>query len=126
MPEINQVIEAYIKLRDARDAMKKKHTQELRPILDNMEKLEGWLHRKLNADNLKNFSGQAGTAFLKKRTSVKVMDRDVYFQFVRDRNAWSFLEARANPTEVQEFMDEHGAPPPGVDVTVEEVCQVRR
>lgn len=126
MADVNDVIAAYIKLRDERDSIKERHKGELRPVLDKMEKLENWLHRKLNNDGLKNFKGKAGTAFLKNRTSVTVKDREVFFDFVREQERWDLIDTRASSTAVQDFMEEHEAPPPGVDVRTEEVCQVRR
>lgn len=125
-PKIDAVVAAYIKLRDHKDEVKSRHKDELAPINEQMAKLEGWLHRELNAQGVDSFKTKAGTAFVQKATSVTVAEWDVTLPFIREHDLWDLLEARVSKSAVQDYVESTKEVPPGVNVRVEEVVRVRR
>jgi hypothetical protein len=125
--KINDAIERYIKLRDKKAEIKKRHAAEL-------EKYETAL-KKLEAGFLKLFekSGQTsakvngvGIAFVKERTSDKVTDRAAFLRFVKSNDAFDFVESRVSKAALDEYIEEHGDMPPGVSRSTERVVNVRR
>lgn len=124
--DVNEVIAAYIKLRDARDAMKKKHTEELAPITTRMEKVEAWLQTHLLNLGIESVKGAAGTAFLKQVTSATLEDGEAFFKHVQATGQWELLERRCAKSVVEDYVAQNGEPPPGVKWSATQVCQVRR
>jgi hypothetical protein len=126
MPQVDDVIAGYISLRDQKEATVKKHKEELGPINLKMDKVAAWLQKQLVEQGLQNFKGKSGVAFLQTDTSVKVEDFDALLSWIKDNNAWFFLEKRAAKTVVQEYVEAHGEVPPGLNISSEVVVHVRK
>jgi hypothetical protein len=120
------MIEKYVKLRDRKKAIEERHKQELAPFNDLMSRLEGWLLEALNAANLSSMRSPHGTAFKSDRTSAKVTDWQQTLAFIRANNAWDLLEARVSKNAALDIIKETKQPIPGVETSVEVVCNVRR
>lgn len=123
---IDDVIGAYVALRDLIDETTKRHKEELAPHREKMAKIEAWLQNQLQTQGLQNFKGKSGTAFLKNVTGATVADWDATLPFIRDNNLWEMLERRVSKSVVEDYIEAHGEVPPGVNFTNETVVQVRR
>jgi len=126
MPQVDDVIAGYLRLREQKDALSKKHKEELAPVVENMMKIEGWLQRQLLDQGLQNFKGKSGVAFLQSNTSVTVEDRNAMLNWVRENEAWDFLESRVSKSVVQDYMESTQEVPPGISVKTEQVVRVRQ
>ena len=126
MPTIDSAVEAYVKLRDEKDAIKKRHSAELKPLNDKMFKLENWLLTQLQAQNANSMNTPHGTCYQSKRTSSKVQDWDEILTFIRENDLWHVLERRVSKSAIEEYVEAHGELPPGVSLTTEIVCNIRR
>jgi hypothetical protein len=124
--DVNQVIAAYVTLRDKKEALKKKQAEEMAPLSERMTKLEAWLQNHLNKQNLKTLRGEAGTAFIKEVTSATVEDGEAFFEFVKSTEKWELIDRRCSKSVVDAYFQTFGTLPPGIKYTREEVCQVRR
>jgi hypothetical protein len=124
--DVDQVVAAYISLRDKRDALKKKQSLEMEPITSRMQKVEAWLQNHLNTQNIRSLKSASGTAFLKEVSSATVEDREAFMNFVRENNLWEFLDSRCSKSVVDDYVQQTGNLPPGIKYSREEVCQVRR
>jgi hypothetical protein len=122
----DDVVAAYIKLRDIKGNIERKHKEELKPINDNMHKLENWLASKLQEQGAESFKTKHGTAFFQTASSATVKDWAETLKFVQSKNEWSFLEARVNKTAVRDYIESTGNVPPGVDYRETVVVRVRR
>ena len=122
----NEIIEAYIKLRDMKKALKAKHTEELAPIRENMGHIESAMLAILNERGAQNSKTEVGTAFKTTRTSATVKDRDAFLNYVIDHSAWALLTNNVSKVEVEAITELTGAPPPGIDVSREIVVQFRK
>jgi hypothetical protein len=123
----DQVIQAYLHLRDKKDEIKEIQQKQLAPLNEQIQKLEAWLLSKLQAEGLKNLKSEKGTAFTQMATSVTCSDFAATLAWIKEHNAWDFLEARVSKTVVQEFMENNaGQIPPGVNVKQEVEVRVRR
>jgi hypothetical protein len=123
---IDDVIKAYVALRDKLDATVKRQKEEVAPIREQMGKIENWLQNQLQTQGLQNFKGASGTAFLKEVSSATVEDWDATLAFIKEQGAWELLERRVSKTVVEDFVESTGNIPPGVNLKRETVVQVRR
>lgn len=123
---VDKVIERYISLRDEADEIKKRHTEELAQLKNNMTKLEAWLQNHLQTQGLQSFKGTSGTAFTKEVSSATVEDRAAFFDFAINQGNTELLDARCSKTVVDEYVETHGTPPPGVKYSKALIVQVRR
>jgi hypothetical protein len=126
MVDVNEVVQAYIVLRDARDALKKKQADDMIPITSKMQKLEGWLQNYLTGNKVNSLKVDSGTAFLKEVSSATVEDGEAFIEFVRASGMWELIERRCAKSVVDDYVEQHGTLPPGVKYSRETVCQVRR
>lgn len=120
-----KVIKAYLKTRDKRDEMRRRHKEELKPINEQLEKLGAWLHRKLLHDNLQNIRSKDGTAFLKEEVKVTVEDWDLAVGFIKANNAFDLLERRISKSAYEDY-EREGITVPGVKVSREKEVHVQR
>jgi hypothetical protein len=123
---VDDVVAAYVKLRDAKTEMARRHKDELEPICTGMEKLENWLQKRLLEQGADSFKTKHGTAFFQSATSATVKDWNATLDFILTNQEWSFLEARVNKTAVKDYIETTGDAPPGVDYKETLVVRVRR
>lgn len=120
-----KVIEAFVTLRDQKEALAKRHKEEMAPINENMTKCQAWLHQRLLADNLQNFSSPLAVAFFKEHTEVKVQDWNAVLGHIQETNTWDLLERRISKTAYVDYKAA-GQDIPGVTYTTEKVVHVQR
>lgn len=124
--KVDEVVAAYVKLRDIKEAKKRKHSEELAPINEKMQVIESWLQNHLQVEGVDSMKTKAGTAFLQTSSSATVKDWGATLDFVKQNDEWSFLEARVNKTAVKDFIASTGEVPPGVKYEETIVTRVRR
>ncbi len=118
MSHADKFIAAYLTLRARKAELEARHKEEIKAITEPMEKIEAALQKIMLEVGVKALPSTAGTAYLSSLTSVTVDDWDQYLEFVRENEAWEFLEKRANKTSVEQYAAAHAnAAPPGVNLT---------
>lgn len=123
---MDRAVETYIKLRDAKDKIRDRHKDELKPVGDAMLKLEGWMQNQLLAAGGQNMKTPHGTAYLKDVESVTVKDWAATLEWIKENGEFDFLEARVSKSATRDFLESTGELPPGVAMTRTVVTQVRR
>lgn len=116
-PTDEQLIAHYIKIRDAKTALKKLHDKALEPYDQNMAAIELAMLKRLNDRNAQNSKTDAGTAFKKLSTSATVKDRDAFLNYIRDHGAWDLLTNHVSKESVEAILELTGSPPDGVETT---------
>lgn len=125
MITIDAAIKAYIKLRNQEKDLKAKHKEELDPIGRNMAKLEAFILQQAQAQNVKSFRTDYGTAFLSTKDSATVADWDSLFKFIMENEAFDMLEKRVSKLAVRSHLDTHNELPPGVNYSTSLEVTVR-
>lgn len=115
--KIEDMIGAYIKLRDKKQADEKAHKTRMAKLTALMREIEDRIQAHFNETGASSIRTSCGTAYSTVRLSARVDDQEAFRQFVESQGAWGILEARANKSAVAEYLDEHGEPPPGVSIT---------
>lgn len=126
MATMDQVIAAYLKLKAEKEIMAKRHKEEMAPLTDKLNKLMMWCHQQLNSQGQKNARVDSGTAFLQTDVSVTVDDWDTVIDFIKEQGLWAMLERRVSKGVVQEYIEATGTVPPGVKISSEVSCHIRK
>lgn len=124
--KVDEVIALYIAKRDEKTALKKVYDDAVEDINVLLKKIENKFLEQFLKTGQDSTSTGAGTAFTKERTSDKVIDREAFLQFVKDNDAFDFIESKCNKTALDQFIEENKDLPPGVNRTSETIVQIRR
>lgn len=124
--QVDEVIALYIEKRDEKTALKKAYDESVADIDVLLKKIENKFLEQFNKSGQTSAQTGAGTAFTKQRTSDKVIDRTAFLQFVKDEDAFDFIESKCNKTALDQFIAENDDLPPGVTRSSETIVQIRR
>ena len=124
--KFDEVAANYVALRDAKAEMEREHEDALRPIKEAMQEAEQDMLGHLNSMGISSMPTPNGTITKVKKTTVTVGDWDSAWQFIENNKMWHFLEHRLSKASVEGYIAEHGAPPPGANVTSMYTVQFRR
>lgn len=114
---IDQAAELYIKLRQKKALLKKKHDAELAPINEKMGKIENAILAYFQKTGQTSAKTPHGTPYITTRTSATVDDREAFIPFVVANKAYEFLTNAVKKEAVEEYMKETGELPPGVKIS---------
>lgn len=123
-----KLVKAYIKMRDARSALKDKYEEEDNKIKEQMQTVEGVLLevcKKAGADSV-NLKG-AGTIIRSVKTQYWTSDWEAMHQFVKEHDALELLERRISQGAMKEFLKSNpDLMPKGMNVDSKYTITVRR
>jgi len=124
---IDKLVEAYRTLREKKEQVDAEYKAKLEEIRRRQEIIENKILDFFNQTGVESARTPHGTAYISEVFNAKVVNRDDFYRFVRDNDAWDFVEARANKTAVRQYLEEHnGSLPPGVDVVVVRKINIRK
>jgi hypothetical protein len=123
-----EIVNAYIAVRDKRQAILKEYEEkdaELKADLDKLEQLLLTTCNEINADSLKT---KNGLVMRKINERYFCSDWSNFYDFVRENDAVELLERRIHQGNFRQFMSEHKGEglPPGVNVSREYGVIVRK
>ena len=102
-----KLAEIYVKVRDARNALKERFEEEdtvLKEQLDTLAAKMLDLCKDIDADSIRT---SAGTIIRKVDTRYWTTDWDAMYQFVEENDAFPLLEKRIHQTNMKQFLEEH-------------------
>lgn len=124
--KIEELVEKYVALRDRKAGMKAKYDAEVAKVDDVMDRVEAALLKHFDTVGVESVSTKSGTAYKSTRNSATVADWDSFLGFVKQQDAWNFLEHRCSKAAVEEFRAANDDLPPGVNYRSEVVVNIRR
>jgi phage host-nuclease inhibitor protein Gam len=124
--KLSEAVAIYIKMRDKKAQMKAEFDASVAPLNEKMEQLEAKLLDVFNKTGMDSVKTEFGTAYTTTRVTASVADREIFMNFVKDKEEWSLLEVRAAKTAVEQFRSIHDDIPPGISMREERVVNVRR
>jgi hypothetical protein len=125
--DTDKLVRVYLKMRDKRTELKRAYEEEDNKLKANMSKIETTLLSFLNDHKMDNSSTKDGSFYREETMIPTGADWEAFYQFVKQEDAFEFLEKRITKKAVKDYMEAHGGtPPPGVSVYREFVCRVRR
>jgi hypothetical protein len=112
---VDQVVAAYMKLRDQKAAIRKEADEKIDEIETKLDKLEKWIKVKADADGVTSFKTPHGTAFLTTTDFANVEDWDATLNFIKTNDAFDMLERRVSKTAVRAYIELNKSVPAGVN-----------
>lgn len=103
----------YVQIRDELKRMDEEHKDRKRPLTALKEKIEAQMIEHIQSTNSNSISTNAGTMYLTPRKSASLADPAVFMDYVIENSAWDLLDRKANVSAVEDYINEHSAPPPG-------------
>lgn len=125
-PQIAQIVERYVQLRDKKAELKAAYDASVKDIDAGLERIENFLLTKMQELGVESVRTPFGTPYVSKRTSASVADWEAVLDFVKANDEWQMLERRVNKTVVAQWREEHNDLPPGLNWTEERVVNIRR
>lgn len=122
---LDQMVENYVKIRDAKAEAKKAFDKETERMTQAMAKLEGMFTKQLDDLGVESVKCEHGTVFKKLRSSVSIADRDEFYEWAVANEQLGAIDMKANAKAVRELLQE-GTQVPGVKYSEAYQIGVRR
>lgn len=120
-------VEQFVKLRDKLRELEDRHKAERKPYDEAMEQLRLIILGHLDAAGVDSITAKGvGTAYRTVRKSATIADGDAFRRHVIGSQEFDLCDWRANANAVEAFINQHGAPPPGVNYSTLAQVGVRR
>lgn len=123
---MEELVEKYIRLRDAKAQLKAEYTQKAAKLDDILDRIEAVLLQQFSEFGMESVRTKAGTAYKSTRVSATVADWDSVLAFIKKNDLWQMLEHRVSKQAVEQFKEVNGDLPPGVNWREEVVVNIRR
>ena len=124
---MDRLVEAFIKIRDARKDLKTAYEAEDRELEKEATILEQSMLdacKQLGADSIRTTSG---TIIRSMKSKYWTSDWDSMYRFIKEHDAYGLLEKRLHQTNMKEFLSENpNVHPQGLNVENEYTVVVRR
>jgi hypothetical protein len=124
--DIDGLVSRYIALRDKKAEYKAEYDGKVAKVDDLLRKVEGVLLKHFQDTGVESVRTESGTAYTSTRSSAKVVDWDSFLAFVKESDSWDMLEHRCAKTVVEEYKNENGDLPPGLNWSSEVTVGIRR
>ena len=112
---IEDLVSAYIKLRDEIRRKEEAHEEEMMELRAQLEALSEELKKRLLRDNINSVRTVYGTAMLRTKTFARVADWDAFVEFLKRENGYHLLAKSVSKNAVQEYIEANRKVPDGVD-----------
>jgi hypothetical protein len=123
---MQDIIEKYIELRDKKSELSAAYKKKVAGLDAALDQLEAILLEKLNEIGMDSAKGSTGTVYKSRRTSATVADWDYVLDHIQKNELWNMLEKRVSKQAVEQYVEEHGNLPPGINWREELVVNIRR
>jgi len=124
--DIAKRVAQYVALRDEIKRLDDKHKEDMKKHREMLDKLNGVLLEHLNSVNGNSVRTDAGTVYRSEKKSASLADPDAFMRYVIENGEWDLMDRKANVTAVADYIEEHGAPPAGVNFSTTFQVGVRR
>jgi hypothetical protein len=105
MANYDKMVQAYVKMRDAKAALKKKHATELEELDNGMALIQSTLLAVMNEMDAGSLRVEGGTVVRQLNTRYWVSDWDEFRKFVAERDAFDLLERSVHQSNFKAFME---------------------
>lgn len=124
--QLNELIAKYVELRDKKAELATAAKEKIARIDVVLDKMEAALLVALEQSGAESFKTDQGTAYKTDKVSCTTADKTVFLEFIRANDLWPLLDARPLKAAIEEYKNEHGDIPPGLNWRSEKVVNVRR
>lgn len=123
----DKLVRVYIKMRDARSALKAKYEEEEGQIKEQMDMVESQLLEMCKTTGADSLRTKYGTVSRSVQTRYWTGDWEAMYKFIKEHDAPDLLERRISQTQMREFLKENpDEMPTGLNVDNRYTVTVRR
>lgn len=112
---MKDLVEKYIKLRDAKAKAKGRYEDQVAELTAVMDRIEAAILAEFTKAGIDSCSTGEGTAYRSVKTSASVADWDATLNFIRANDLWHMLERRVSKDAVVQWKNENNDLPPGLN-----------
>lgn len=121
-----ELVEAYIKLRDKKEAAEAEFKKSMEATNKVMSTLEGVLLEKLEELGMDSLTAKGvGTVYRNTQYSCTVKDKALFREWVEENDRWDVADVRASKAAVKDLFDA-GTIVPGVTLSTVRTVGIRR
>lgn len=124
--KISELVTKYIEIRDKKAEFKAAYDAKVQKVDEVLSRIEAKLLETFDSAGMDSVKTPNGTAYVSKRTTTSVADREAFMEFVKANDEWPLLEVRASKSGVEQYQESHDDLPPGVNLRTERVVNIRR
>jgi hypothetical protein len=119
--DMAELVRKYLAIREK----KRELEREIRSLNEVTDKLEAVFARHLEAMGAEAVRAGGATVYASTYTSVTSADRLAFEEYVKQTGRWELVDFRPLKTAVEEFVENTGEVPPGVNVSKYKRINVR-
>lgn len=123
---MDSVVERFIMIRDRRLHFKKTFEAIDKAEALEMDKHDVWMLQMLKQTDATSIRTSHGTAYTQTKNRYSGADWPIFWNFIKENDRFDMLEKRVGQKAVEDYRDETGDIPPGLNVFSEETVTVRR
>lgn len=102
----DKLIGGYKAVEEAKDILTAEYEAQVKPLKEKMQEILGALAIKMDAEGTKNFASEYGTAYFTTVKRIKMKNREQWFAWVRDYDAWDCLTAHVAKEEAAKRLED--------------------
>jgi hypothetical protein len=122
---LDAAVTKFLDIRKQIDAIERETKAKVAPMKESLAMLEAWITREADAQGLKTVATKAGTGYWSTHATVSIADGNLFWEYVRNNDAWELVEKRASKTGVEAHIQGTGEAPPGLNINRRRVFNVR-
>ncbi len=119
-------VHQYVQIRDKLKEMDDAHEKKRAKLVEVQNLLSGYMEGFLEKIGAQNIKTPFGTCHRTTRYTTSLADPDAFMTFVKTSGKFELLDRKANATAVKDYVGEHGALPPGVNLSALRSVGVKR
>lgn len=123
---VDKVIQAFVKLREQRSSLKAAYTEEDELLKAKMDKLDAWLMTQMQNTGATQLGSEHGTAYQQTVYKGNCSDWPTFWKWISANGRFDMMEKRVSIKSIQEYFQESGEMPPGINVSPELKVIVRK
>lgn len=124
--KVGDVVKKYVELKRVLEKMEDAHKAKMAPLKQAAGKLEGYLMQYLSDSGQTQIKTPDATVFVKTNDYANVADWDAVLTFIRENEAYDFLEKRVSKNAVKEYIEAQKEVPPGVNYGTKMTLNLRK
>lgn len=125
--KLSDLIQKYIEIRDNKAEIKAEYDARIAKRDEALQKIEAKLIEVFEQIGVDSFRTEFGTAYTSHRTTASIADKEVFLNFVKEKEEWPLLQFSCNKTALEQYRSANDdSIPPGLNVRVERVVNIRR
>jgi len=124
---MEKLVSTYIKIRDARDDIKREAEEKIKEMEAEMQMLSGAMLDLFKEQGIDSAKTPFGTAYRSVKSRYWTNDWEGMYDFIHENDAYELLEKRIHQSNMKQFLEENpDLLPKGLNVDSEYTVTVRR